>query len=527
MAQLYTVASLWIGPELSWIEQICLSSFVRNGHQTILYTYEHVKGIPDGIEVRDAREIMPERAIIYHKMTGSPAFQSDIFRLLLLSQTDYLWIDTDALCVKPFEKPDNGYFFGWGTEKTPMLFTGVLGLPHDSEILREMMNLTTDEYPIPPWLPKAQQDRLSKRKAAGNGLHVSEMKWGIWGPDALDYFAKKTGECEHAFAGHVLYPLPFRRANWLYWPNYLEQVHDYIKPDTLSVHFYGRRLRNIMSHSQGQPLAGSYIADLIKDYDIDPMETSHLFERKQPLKDAAAKAALKLPSYDTYDEMLACDAWQNALESLNAQLVKLLNDADAAPELNGNLFYSHKDPKFEGSELVPQFDGKRRNLFKLAKDAKHMLEVGVNGGHSLFLALSANPKLRVTGIDICRQVVPSWARVDVYVPGAFDWLSKAFPKRCSFITGNSLIELPRYTDENPKEKIDLLHLDGAKDTHLREFLAIRPLMRKGAVLLQDDTNTKPVRTSMRQIQNLGYAVKPSLDDTGLLEIPGHKILYVT
>ena len=37
------IQSLWIGEELSVMEQLCLSSFVKNGHEVHLYTYEDVK----------------------------------------------------------------------------------------------------------------------------------------------------------------------------------------------------------------------------------------------------------------------------------------------------------------------------------------------------------------------------------------------------------------------------------------------------------------------------------------------------
>lgn len=236
---------------------------------------------------------------------------------------------------------------------------------------------------------------------------------------------------------------------------------------------------------------------------------------------------IDLPEYGNYDAMLACKAWKAGLDSLNAHLVKVLSDAGQKTELNGNLFYAHLAQDFQTLDLLPRFDGKRRNLFSIARQASHMFEVGVNGGHSLYLALSANPSLRVTGVDICRQLAPSWGRVDIYVPAAFEWLSHAFPDRCRFIEGNSLLELPRYVIENPREKVDLLHLDGSKDTHLREFLAMRPVMPQGALLLQDDTNMGPVRQAMQQIVRLGFAKPADAATYGLLELPGHKILVVT
>ncbi|WP_217357060.1 class I SAM-dependent methyltransferase [Ruegeria arenilitoris] len=194
--------------------------------------------------------------------------------------------------------------------------------------------------------------------------------------------------------------------------------------------------------------------------------------------------------------------------------------------LNGNLFYKHKSVSFETDELFPPFEGKRRNLFALAQNSTHMFEVGVNGGHSLFLALSANPKLQVTGVDICRQIEPSWGRVDIYVPAAFDWLKAAFPGRTRFITGNSLIEIPRYVENNPDQRVDLLHLDGAKDTHLREFLAIRPCLEKSGKVVLDDTHTKPVRLGMRQIIRLGMARHIGDNNIGVQMVRQHRVLEV-
>lgn len=236
---------------------------------------------------------------------------------------------------------------------------------------------------------------------------------------------------------------------------------------------------------------------------------------------------LKLPTYESYDDMLACGAWTAGLDDLNTHLANTLSHWGQHVELNGNLFYAHRDPDYRHKGLLERFDGKRRNLFWLARQSAHLFEVGVNGGHSLYLALSANPTLRVTGVDICKQLSPTWARVDIYVPAAFAWLRHAFPGRCRFITGNSLVELPKYADENPSETIDLLHLDGSKDTHLREFLALKPLMPKGAFLLQDDTNMGPVRMSMRQILQLGLAERVDADHPSLLDLPGHKVLLVT
>jgi len=279
---LYDVASLWIGPELSWMEQICLMSFIEKGHRTILYGYDEVKSVPDGVELRDAREVMPADQIIYHVNTGSPAFHSDVFRLRMLDQTDYLWIDTDAYCLKPFTRQPHGFFYGWGTDKRRIICSGVLGLPKHSETLRAMLDLTRDEYPIPPWAPPKRREELRRLKDAGQGVHMSLMPWGVCGPEALHHFAHKSGEVQHAFDGPVLYPVPFSNTRAFHRPHLKKTVLEAITDETLSVHFYGRRFRNIFALSDGLPLEGSYTDALCKHHGVDPARTAHLFERKTP-----------------------------------------------------------------------------------------------------------------------------------------------------------------------------------------------------------------------------------------------------
>lgn len=53
-----TLQGLWIGPELSLMEQLSISSFLQNGHDYHLYVYDEVN-VPAGTVVRSANEILP------------------------------------------------------------------------------------------------------------------------------------------------------------------------------------------------------------------------------------------------------------------------------------------------------------------------------------------------------------------------------------------------------------------------------------------------------------------------------------
>ena len=271
------IASLWVGAELSWLEQLCLKSFVDNGHDVVLFTYDEVKGVPDGVQVEDANDILPAERIIRHAKTGSPAYHADVFRLHMLRQTDYVWADTDAYCCQPWDLRGK-HFHGWISDKKPMVNNGVLRLPKTSRTLKAMLQFTRDEYPIPPWYSAKKQAELQALKDAGQGVHVALLPWGVWGPDALTWFLQETGEISNSQPGHVIYPVPFKQAGVVLNPNRRNQASKHIRSDTLSIHFWGRRFRNIAAKYGGVPAEGCYVHELLAKHEIDAGKTRHLLQ---------------------------------------------------------------------------------------------------------------------------------------------------------------------------------------------------------------------------------------------------------
>jgi len=265
MAKDYQIGALWIGGALSYVEQLCLVSFRDAGHHVRLFTYGPVDRIPDGIEVADAGEVLAMNSVIRHSRTGSPAPQADRFRYHLLAQNDdIIWADTDAYCVRPFSTP-NGHFYGWESEH--YVNNGVLGLPPDSETLGELLGLTADEFAIPEWLPTAEQDRLKAARDAGAPVSVADQAWGAWGPRALTHFLHKTGEIRFALPRAALYPIGFADRQLLVRPD--AGAERFITPDTMSVHFYGRRIRSrLAGNADGAPDPASLIGRLMAKHGL-------------------------------------------------------------------------------------------------------------------------------------------------------------------------------------------------------------------------------------------------------------------
>jgi len=140
------------------------------------------------------------------------------------------------------------------------------------------------------------------------------------------------------------------------------------------------------------------------------------------------------------------NSWLKELASLNDALVTELDKFGAPRQLHGNLFYDHLQSDFMESPLLADYAEKRKRLFELAGNATSFAEIGVNGGHSMFLALSANPGLMCFGFDICEQVIPTWGRVDIYVPAAMHWLSNRFPGQIRFYEEGSRISVPTFAN---------------------------------------------------------------------------------
>lgn len=95
------IQGLWIGPELSRLEKLCINSFLKNGHEFHLYTYQDVIGIPEKCKIKDANDIIPKDEIFYYSDTkGNPSAFSNMFRYKLLYDLGGYWSDMDMICLK-------------------------------------------------------------------------------------------------------------------------------------------------------------------------------------------------------------------------------------------------------------------------------------------------------------------------------------------------------------------------------------------------------------------------------------------
>jgi hypothetical protein len=229
--------SLWIGTHLTWLEKLCLTSWLGHDHRVVLWTYGAVEQIPNGVDLRDAREILPHDAIIRHRESGSVALFANRFRYHLLRQFPVTWLDTDVLLLRPL-MDDSHYFFGWEglVEGRDSICNAVLRLPSDSAVLRDLLRLTDARVPVPQWWPL--KDRLRQRTRGLLGQHqlAENMKWGTFGPRALTETLRRHALLDLAYSRDVFYPILWDEVA-LFWGS-PEIVEARLSARTLAVHLW-------------------------------------------------------------------------------------------------------------------------------------------------------------------------------------------------------------------------------------------------------------------------------------------------
>jgi hypothetical protein len=137
----FEVNSYWGGGPLTRLELLCLSSFVQNGAHYTLYTYEEIRGVPDGVIVRDASEILPaERMFRYPAGTlneGSLSGFSNLFRYTLLQRIGGWWVDTDVCCLRPFQAGGDELYLREETQSGEFLVAScIFRAPPASDVLQ-------------------------------------------------------------------------------------------------------------------------------------------------------------------------------------------------------------------------------------------------------------------------------------------------------------------------------------------------------------------------------------------------------
>jgi hypothetical protein len=220
------IQMLWIG-ELSKLERMALASFVANGHTVHLYAYDDLAGVPDGVQVIDAREILPEERIFRYGPEagageGSLANFANLFRYKLLYERGGWWVDADVVCLRPFDF-DAPYVFAYQDETS--INCAVMRLPQGSAIAQSLYE-----------------------EATSRGTNT---KWGEIGPDLFSSKVQEFGLSEYALTPKTFFPIYHKFALLLYIADNKEGSLEQSLKDSHAVHFWNEILRRTGQDKNG------------------------------------------------------------------------------------------------------------------------------------------------------------------------------------------------------------------------------------------------------------------------------------
>lgn len=220
-----TIQGLWIGPELSVMEELSISSFLRNGHDYHLYVYEDVKNVPAGTLLMDANEILPASRIFQYKRSPSYAGFANFFRYKLLLERGGWWADTDTVCLKPFDFAEEYVFSSEINDKgREVVNSGVIKASVESSVMAYAWEVCQTKNP-------------------------ARLIWGETGPRLMAKAVKKFSLQRYQKGHHVFCPVDYEE-----WRRVLESGSEI----SLDFGTYGIHLWNEMWRAAGQDKNAQY-----------------------------------------------------------------------------------------------------------------------------------------------------------------------------------------------------------------------------------------------------------------------------
>src|SRR5271166_1311592 len=254
--------SLWIGEELGYIEKLTLASALSVGHSFTVYSYApgKLRGVPSGVEVRDANEVVPYQELAHYFDGGSAALGTDFFRYAMQAKGLGTWVDLDLYFIRPIDFDDE-YVFGW--EHKTSINGAVLSLPANSDMVRELCDIPHMNWRPPFYGPRKTAIFYWRRLTEGD-IRPEKNRWGTFGPMFLTYLAKKYRVAKQAKERSVFYPVRHQQAKLLFGPP--EPVESLLTNETRTVHLWHSVL---VREARVSPPPGSYLEAACRRHGLD------------------------------------------------------------------------------------------------------------------------------------------------------------------------------------------------------------------------------------------------------------------
>ncbi len=257
----WTIKSLWIGDSLSPIEQLALSSFIHHGHSVELFTYGKVRNIPSGVTLRNGEEILAKKKIFMYNKRPSYAAFANWFRYVMLYKEGGVWIDTDVVCLQPFNFQQAIFF---GNEQHDKINNAVIGALPNMEIFDFLANQAANPNQFLPFDTIRDKRRKLVRKFL-RGNKRGDLKWGETGPIGLTRAINHYNLMENVLPITAFYPIHSSCWTTIFDETYSDPSRYF--PDSYAIHLWNEMMRRKPGFNKGKTYAyNSLIEGLKRQY---------------------------------------------------------------------------------------------------------------------------------------------------------------------------------------------------------------------------------------------------------------------
>ena len=179
------------------MEQLSISSFLKNGHDYHLYVYDKIEDIPNGTTIKDGNEILEDSKIFSYKTgAGKNSFSafSNFFRYKLLLDRGGWWADSDMICLQPLDFKSDYVFSTEHYNGVEQITSGLIKTPPNSDVINYAWDICQTKDP-------------------------NKIVWGEVGPRLVAEAVEKLSLQEHAQPHQTFMPLGFEMWMQLLMPN--------------------------------------------------------------------------------------------------------------------------------------------------------------------------------------------------------------------------------------------------------------------------------------------------------------------
>jgi hypothetical protein len=291
--------SFWFGSDLPAYQRLAAQSFIDFGFRYTLYSYQKFD-VPNGVDLRDAREILPEDRVFFCGAHGSVSAFSDLFRYHLLHEVGGWWIDADVVCLSE-KVPEADIFLGWESEE--WIASAILKVPKHHRFARDL--------------------RDAAERAGTN------IAWGQIGPHLVTRLAKEHGLLDLVSPQATSFPVQWMDALHLLIPQRRDQIRQQVK-NAPFLHIWNEMLRRAVVFTWMAPPPGSFIAELFDRHGVG-FHGAHVYSADQIQR-------LSDNFWNAYGrEESALVSLRSQLSEARAEIVRLSHELQSAQAVIGEL----------------------------------------------------------------------------------------------------------------------------------------------------------------------------------------------